>query len=86
MQGSTGFPGRHRRPRVRRLVKATTEAAAPETTETATAASDPVADTPIHGYEPTREAAMAAGGVVQRRANAGRAGGSCRLSRTGGAR
>jgi hypothetical protein len=37
-----------------------TEAAAPEATEAATAASHRIAGTPTHGYEPTREAAMAA--------------------------
>jgi hypothetical protein len=37
-----------------------TEAAAPEATEAATAAPRRIAGTPTHGYEPTREAAMAA--------------------------
>jgi len=37
-----------------------TEAAAPEATEASTAASRCIAGTPAHGYEPTREAAMAA--------------------------
>jgi len=36
------------------------EAAAPEATEAATAAPAPIAGTPTHFYEPTREAAMAA--------------------------
>jgi hypothetical protein len=36
------------------------EAAAPEATEAATTAPTPIAGTPTHGYEPTREAAMAA--------------------------
>jgi hypothetical protein len=36
------------------------EAAAPEATEAATAASRRIAGAPTHGYEPTREAAMAA--------------------------
>ena len=37
-----------------------TEATAPKATEAATAAPRPIAGTPTHGYEPTREAAMAA--------------------------
>ena len=37
-----------------------TEAAAPQATEAATAAPSRIAGTPTHGYEPTREAAMAA--------------------------
>jgi len=37
-----------------------TEAAAPKTTKAATAALGRIAPTPTHGYEPTREAAMAA--------------------------
>jgi hypothetical protein len=37
-----------------------TEAAAPEATEAATAAPRRIAGTPTHGYELTREAAMAA--------------------------
>jgi hypothetical protein len=37
-----------------------TEAAASEATEAATTAPAPIARTPTHGYEPTREAAMAA--------------------------
>jgi hypothetical protein len=37
-----------------------TEAAAPEATEAATAASRRIAGTPTHGYEAMREAAMAA--------------------------
>ena len=37
-----------------------TEAAAPEATETAAAAPRRIADAPTHGYEATREAAMAA--------------------------
>ena len=37
-----------------------TEAAAPEAAEASTAASRRIAGTPMHGYEPTREAAMAA--------------------------
>ena len=36
------------------------EAAAPEATEAATAAPRRIAGTPTYGYEPTREAAMAA--------------------------
>jgi hypothetical protein len=36
------------------------ETAAPEATEAATAAPTSIAGTPTHGYEPTREAAMAA--------------------------
>ena len=36
------------------------EAAAPEATEAATAAPRGIAGTATHGYEPTREAAMAA--------------------------
>jgi len=35
-----------------------TEAAAPAATEAATAASLPIAGTPTHGHEPTREAGM----------------------------
>ena len=39
-----------------------TEAAAPKATKAATATAAPgrIAPTPTHGYEPTREAAMAA--------------------------
>jgi hypothetical protein len=37
-----------------------TETAAPAATEAATAAPTSIASTPTHGYEPTREAAMAA--------------------------
>jgi hypothetical protein len=37
-----------------------TEAAAPEATEAATAAPRCIAGTPTQGYEPTRQAAMAA--------------------------
>jgi hypothetical protein len=37
-----------------------TEAAAPKATKAATAAPGRIAPTPTHGYEPTREAAMAA--------------------------
>jgi len=37
-----------------------TEAAAPKATKAATAAPSRIALTPTHGYEPTREAAMAA--------------------------
>jgi hypothetical protein len=37
-----------------------TEAAASEATEAATTAPRPIAGTPTDGYEPTREAAMAA--------------------------
>jgi hypothetical protein len=37
-----------------------TEAAAPEATEASTAASRRIAGMPTHGYEPTREEAMAA--------------------------
>jgi hypothetical protein len=37
-----------------------TEAAAPEATEASTAASRRIAGTSSHGYEPTREEAMAA--------------------------
>jgi hypothetical protein len=36
------------------------EAAAPEATKAATAAARRIAGTPTHGYEPSREAAMAA--------------------------
>ncbi len=39
---------------------AATEAAASEATEAATAAPRRIAGTPTHGYEPTREAVMAA--------------------------
>ena len=35
-----------------------TEAASPEATEAATTASTPIAGTPTHGYEATREAGM----------------------------
>jgi hypothetical protein len=44
-----------------------TEAAAPEATEAASAAPTPIAGTPKHGYEPTREAAMAAFAKIWRR-------------------
>ena len=44
---------------LRAVVKAT-EAAAPKATKAATAAPGRIAPTPTHGYEPTREAAMAA--------------------------
>ena len=37
-----------------------TEAAAPKATKAATAAPGRIAPTPPHGYEPTRESAMAA--------------------------
>jgi hypothetical protein len=37
-----------------------TEAAAPEATQASTAAPRRIAGTPTHGYEATREAAMAA--------------------------
>jgi hypothetical protein len=43
-----------------------TEAAAPEATEASTAASR-IAGTPTHGYEPTREEAMAAFAKIWRR-------------------
>src|SRR5262245_61769825 len=43
----------------RHLAAAATEAAAPEATEASTAASRCIAGPPAHGYEPTREAAMA---------------------------
>jgi hypothetical protein len=48
--------------RRRRGAAKATEAAAPEATEAATAAPPPrrIAGTPSHGYEATREAAMAA--------------------------
>jgi hypothetical protein len=45
----------------------TAEAAAPEATEAATAAPPPHSGTPTHGYEPTREAAMAAFAKTWRR-------------------
>jgi hypothetical protein len=54
-----------------------TEASAPEATEAATAAPRRVAGTPTHGYEPTREGAMAAfrqelaAGVAWLRKNSG---------------
>jgi hypothetical protein len=44
-----------------------TEAAAPEATEASTAAPRRIAGTPTHGYEPTREVAMAAFGKSWRR-------------------
>ena len=50
--------GYHSRERCHAAVEAT-ETAAPEATEAATATSDPIADMPNHGYEPTREAVMA---------------------------
>jgi hypothetical protein len=37
-----------------------TDAAAPEAAEASTTAARRIADRPTHGYEPTREAAMAA--------------------------
>jgi hypothetical protein len=46
--------------RRRRGAAKATEAAAPEATEAATAAPRRIAGTPSHGYEATREAAMAA--------------------------
>jgi hypothetical protein len=55
-----------------RSVRATanaTEATAPEATEAATAATAHVAGTATHGYEATREAAMAAFAKSWRREN-----------------
>ena len=57
------MPGPRRRESVEWVAHAaakTTEAAAPEAAEASTAATRRVAGMPARGYEPTREAAMAA--------------------------
>jgi hypothetical protein len=53
-------PGGHNRNGLPHGAAEATEAAAPEATEATTAAPRRIAGTPTHGYEPTREAAMAA--------------------------
>jgi hypothetical protein len=58
--GLTPPPGRHNREWVVAIAAKATEAAAPEATEAATAAPRRIARTPTHGYEPMRDAAMAA--------------------------